>query len=178
PPDPPPSGRVSPAPHGPPSEPGMNVGLSSGDERDAVLANRARLREALPAEPRWLHQVHGASVVDVGGLTGPVEADAAITDRIDTVAVVTVADCLPVLLTDERGSGVGVAHAGWRGLAAGVVQATVRAIRERAGSSARLIAFLGPAIGPDHFEVGLEVRDAITASLGNVAAHGVAAWGV
>src|SRR4029453_766906 len=100
-----------------------------------------------------------------------------ITDRIDTVAVVTVADCLPVLLTDERGSCVGVAHAGWRGLAAGVVQATVRAIRERAGSSARLIAFLGPAIGPDHFEVGLEVRDAMTASLGNVAAHAFAACG-
>ena len=133
----------------------MNLGYGSGDAAATVTANRARLRELLPAEPSWLKQVHGARVADAADVTGTVEADAAIANRPGAVAVVLMADCMPVLLADRAGRCVGVAHAGWRGLAAGVIQATVRAMRERMGdSSARLLAYFGPAIGPDHFEVG------------------------
>jgi len=110
-------------------------------------------------------------VVDAAAVDGVVEADAAVTDQPGTVAVVMVADCMPVLLADERGRCVGVAHAGWRGLAAGILQATVRAMRERLREpDARLIAFLGPAIGPDHFEVGGDVLQAMTSGLEGAAA--------
>jgi len=145
---------------------GMNLGFLSGDAPEAVAENRARLRAALPAEPRWLKQVHGAAVVRADAVTAPVEADAAFTTSAGVVAVVMVADCMPVLLTDTRGRAVGVAHAGWRGLAAGVIQATVRAIRaELADPNAELIAYLGPAIGPTRFEVGPEVLGAMAHSL-------------
>ena len=145
----------------------MNLGLGSGDDVSVVAANRARLREVLPGEPRWLRQVHGSRVVDAATVDGIVEADAAVTDQPGTVAVVMVADCMPVLLADERGRCVGVAHAGWRGLAAGILQATVRSMRERLGEpDARLIAYLGPAIGPDHFEVGGDVLQAMTVGSG------------
>ncbi len=150
---------------------GMNLGLGSGDDVSVVAANRACLRESLPGEPRWLRQVHGPQVVDAATVDGIVEADAAVTDQPGTVAVVMVADCMPVLLADERGRCVGVAHAGWRGLAAGILQATVRAMRGRLGEpDARLIAYLGPAIGPDHFEVGGDVLQAMTAGLQGAAA--------
>jgi YfiH family protein len=141
---------------------GMNLGLGCGDDPAAVAANRARLRALLPAEPGWLRQVHGARVVDAAAAAaGPLEADAAVTDQPGVVAAAMMADCMPVLLADARGRGVAVAHAGWRGLAAGVIQASARALRAQLRDpSARLIAFLGPAIGPDHFEVGAEVRAA------------------
>lgn len=149
---------------------GMNLGYGSGDTAATVTVNRTRLRGLLPAEPSWLKQVHGARVADAADVTGSVEADAAIVNRPGAVAVVLMADCMPVLLADEQGRCVGVAHAGWRGLAAGVIQATVRAMRERMGdSAARLLAYLGPAIGPDHFEVGREVLDAMTARLDGAA---------
>jgi YfiH family protein len=149
----------------------MNLGLGCGDDVSTVAANRARLREMLPSEPRWLRQVHGCGVVDAATVGGTVEADAAVTDQPGTVAVVMVADCMPVLLADERGRCVGVAHAGWRGLAAGILQATVRAMRERLGEpDARLIAYLGPAIGPDHFEVGGDVLQAMMSGLEGAAA--------
>lgn len=152
------AGGSSTGAYGAPNRDGMNLGLGSGDDISVVAANRARLREMLPDEPRWLRQVHGCGVVDAATVDGIVEADAAVTDQPGTVAVVMVADCMPVLLADERGRCVGAAHAGWRGLAAGILQATVRAIRERLGEpDARLIAYLGPAIGPDHFEVGGDV---------------------
>lgn len=142
---------------------GMNLGYGTGDAAANVTANRARLRELLPAEPSWLKQAHGARVADAADVTGTVEADAAIVNRPGAVAVVLMADCMPVLLADEQGRCVGVAHAGWRGLAAGVIQATVRAMRERIGDpAARLLAYLGPAIGPDHFEVGRDVLEAMT----------------
>ncbi len=172
------AGGVSTGPYGGPTaeRSGMNLGYGSGDDPGAVAANRERLRAFVPAEPRWLRQVHGAHVVDTAHADGSVEADASFTDRLDTVAVVMMADCMPVLLADERGRCVAVAHAGWRGLAAGVLQATVQAMRERLGRQDRLIAYLGPAIGPDHFEVGPEVRDAMTARLGGAerafVAHG------
>ena len=161
-------GGVSRGPWGVPPQGagGMNLGYLSGDSSEAVRENRARLRAALPAEPRWLKQVHGADVVRADAVTAPVEADAAFTTCAGVVTAVMVADCMPVLLADTRGRAVGVAHAGWRGLAAGVVQATVRAIRAAlADPNAEFIAYLGPAIGPTRFEVGQDVLDAMARSL-------------
>jgi YfiH family protein len=159
------SGGVSSGPYGAGARGGLNLGLGSGDSVEAVLDNRRRLREVLPAEPRWLQQVHGAAVVDAARVTAtPPAADAAVTDAPHVVAAVMMADCLPVLLADRDGRAVGVAHAGWRGLAAGVLQATVAALRTRVGV-APLTAWLGPAIGPDHFEVGADVHTAMCAAL-------------
>ena len=139
----------------------LNMGLHSGDQRESVLANRRRVAEALalPAEPRWLKQVHGTGVVDAAdpNLPAVVEADAAQTDRAGVVCAVLTADCLPVLFSDRAGSRVAAAHAGWRGLASGVLTATVRAMQT---DPADLLVWLGPAIGPDAFEVGDEVRQA------------------
>jgi YfiH family protein len=119
-------------------------------------AGRARLRELLPAEPRWLHQVHGARVIDADTATGVVQADAAVARKQGTVCVVKIADCMPVLLVDEAASVVGAAHAGWRGLAAGVLEATIDEMR----APSALHAWMGPAIGPRVYEVGDEVRAA------------------
>jgi len=141
---------------------GLNLGLHVGDDPAAVSENRARLERILPAPVRWLEQVHGTAVHDADAPwngTLPV-ADAAVTLRPGVVLAVMTADCLPILLADEDGRGVGVAHAGWRGLAAGVAEATVDALRARLGPDARLTAWLGPAIGPSAFEVGDEVRQA------------------
>lgn len=145
---------------------GMNIGLGSGDNLADVTANRARLRTVLPADPRWLHQVHGAVVVDAGQVDSNAMADASFTDAANVVCAVSIADCMPVLLADVSGSAVGVAHAGWRGLAAGVIQATAQSMRRKLeSSSAELLAYLGPAIGPRHFEVGAEVLHAMQACL-------------
>jgi YfiH family protein len=164
------TGGASTGAYGAPGGGGMNLGLGSGDDALVVAANRAHLRALLPDEPRWLRQVHGSRVVDAATVDGIVEADASVTNQPGTVAAVMVADCMPVLLADERGRCVGAAHAGWRGLAAGILQATVRAMRERlAEPDARLIAYLGPAIGPDHFEVGGDVLIAMTAGLAGAA---------
>lgn len=159
-------GGVSKGPYGAGDGGGLNLGLSTGDSAVVVETNRARLRARLPEAPRWLKQVHGTGVVRADSVVGEVEADASVTDRFDTVAAVLVADCMPVLLADREGRGVGIAHAGWRGLAAGVVQATARALRERLGDAgAELLAYLGPAIGPDHFEVGSEVLEAMSRTI-------------
>lgn len=150
---------------------GLNLGDHVGDDPDAVRTNRARLAAAAGGPILWLRQVHGTSVHDAdavptyaaAGLHGPGEvpvADAAITSRADVVLAVMTADCLPILLADSRGRMVGVAHAGWRGLAGGVAEATVDAMRNRLGADARFVAWLGPAIGPAAFEVGAEVREA------------------
>ena len=120
-------------------------------------AGRARLRELLPNEPRWLHQVHGARVIDADTTTSVVQADAAVARKPGTVCVVKVADCMPVLFADEQGTVVAAAHAGWRGLAAGVLEATVNAMR----APGAVHAWLGPAIGPAVYEVGDEVRAAM-----------------
>lgn len=148
---------------------GMNLGLHTGDEPAHVAENRARLL-ALVGQPNaaWLEQVHGAQIVRAdeviaaaSAVTAPVQADASVTDRADAVCVVMVADCLPVLLCDAQGRAVGAAHAGWRGLAAGIVEQTAARVATLAGGDAReLHAFLGPAIGPQAFEVGADVRDA------------------
>lgn len=146
------------------AEGGMNLGRGSGEAAEIVDANRARLRGLLPQPPRWLHQVHGATVIDAAQASAESpRADASITDG-STVCAVMVADCMPVLLASTCGRVVGVAHAGWRGLAAGVIQNTVAAMRARQ-PDAELIAYLGPAIGPSAFEVGGEVLDAMRARL-------------
>lgn len=120
-------------------------------------AGRANLRTLLPAEPRWMHQVHGARVIDADSTRTLVQADASVARQRGTVCVVKIADCMPVLLADEAGAVVGAAHAGWRGLAGGVLEATIDAMR---AAPATLFAWLGPAIGPRVYEVGDEVRAA------------------
>jgi len=148
---------------------GMNLG-QAGDAPQAVAANRRRLRELLPAEPCWLNQVHGTAVVDVQSAPSGTSADAAIATAPALVCCVLVADCLPVLLTSLDGRGVAAAHAGWRGLAGGVIQKTVAALRAGLGDpAAPLLAYLGPAIGPAQFVVGPEVLDAMLTGLPDAA---------
>ncbi len=136
----------------------LNLGDHVGDEPATVAENRRRLRVAadLPAEPHWLAQVHGIRVedLDAGGSTAA--ADGAHTRRPGRICAILTADCLPVLFAAESGEAVAAAHAGWRGLAAGVIEATVRAL---AVEPRALLVWLGPSIGPQHFEVGAEVRD-------------------
>ena len=120
-------------------------------------AGRARLRALLPSEPRWMHQVHGPRVIDADITTSVVQADAAVARNRGTVCIVKIADCMPVLFADEAGSVVAAAHAGWRGLAAGVLEATVDTMH----APSPVHAWLGPAIGPRVYEVGDEVRAAI-----------------
>ncbi len=143
----------------------LNLGLHTGDAPEAVMENRRRVRQALqlPAEPRWLDQVHGAQVVRLGAReeeAQPPCADASITLEPGRLCAIQVADCIPVLLAARDGSAVGAAHAGWRGLAAGVLEATVRALRALRVEPSEMIAWLGPGIGRSHFEVGDEVRAA------------------
>ncbi len=135
----------------------LNLGDHVGDDPAAVAANRALLRRQLPADPVWLTQVHGNRCVHAEEARSGVEADACVAHAPGLVCAVMTADCLPVLLCDRDGSAVGVAHAGWRGLAAGVIESTVEALDRPAD---RLLAWLGPAIGPASFEVGDEVRAA------------------
>jgi YfiH family protein len=133
---------------------------------DADRSDRLRMLAGLPAAPRWLKQVHGIAVVDLDldiDLSAPPSADAAVTTRPGVVCVIQTADCLPVLFAAEDASGVGAAHAGWRGLVAGVLEATVGALRAKATPGVGLLAWLGPAIGAAHFEVGEEVRAAFLA---------------
>lgn len=139
----------------------FNLGDHVGDDPSAVAANRAMLRRELPAEPVWLSQVHGTRCVDAALAVPGTQADASFTRKRGVVCAVLTADCLPVLLCDERATVVGIAHAGWRGLAAGVIEATVAAMGE---PGERLMAWLGPAIGPQAFEVGGEVRELFIAS--------------
>ena len=138
----------------------LNLGDHVGDAPDRVLENRRRLRSehGLPAEPHWLRQVHGIEVADLDRLvdaTAAPTADAACTRRGRVVCAVLTADCLPVLFADVDGESVAAAHAGWRGLARGVLEATVTALNR---DPSRLMAWLGPAIGAQRFEVGAEVR--------------------
>jgi len=175
------SGGVSAAPYA-----SLNLGGHVGDLPEAVAENRRRLRAAagLPAEPSWLTQVHGTTVLDLDAVAdlnaaadvvaaadlgaaanrdasapmGP--ADAAFTRRRGRVCAILTADCLPILLAADSGDLVAAAHAGWRGLAGGVIEATVKALRV---APEKLLAWLGPAIGPRHFEVGAEVREALLA---------------
>lgn len=140
----------------------LNLGAHVGDSADAVKTNRQRVRDALrlPTEPCWLEQVHGTSVVEAGSYPVPPKADACIARSAGQVCVVMTADCLPVLFCSRAGDRVAAAHAGWRGLANGVLESTVSALGVSGGE---LMAWLGPAIGPQAFEVGDEVRIAFMA---------------
>lgn len=146
---------------------GFNLAGHVGDDPVAVAANRQRLRQRLPAEPLWLSQVHGTRCVVAEEAWGGIEADACVTRSSHRVCAVMTADCLPVLFCNRAGTAVGVAHAGWRGLAAGVLEATMASLGEPAK---QLLAWLGPAIGPAAFEVGDEVRELFLADDAEAAA--------
>jgi YfiH family protein len=139
---------------------GLNLGLHCGDDAALVMQNRALLQELLPARPAWLSQVHGVAVADAAKVEPGVltVADASFATQGGVVCAVMTADCLPVLFADLDGKVVGAAHAGWRGLAAGVLGETVKAMR--AAGAGEITAWLGPAIGKTQFEVGQDVLDA------------------
>ncbi len=143
----------------------FNVGLHTDDDSGHVRENRRLLRARLPGEPLWLNQVHGVQVIDAdqwaaaqpGRAAVPLAADAAVTDQGNRVLAIMTADCLPVVLASVDGRALGVAHAGWRGLAAGVLEQTLLALRAKAPNSAQWRAWIGPAISQRHFEVGPDV---------------------
>jgi YfiH family protein len=138
----------------------LNLGTHVGDEPAAVAANRHALRRAahLPAEPAWLTQVHGVGIADLDADAAPGSpADGAVARSAGRVCAILTADCLPVLFACDSARVVGAAHAGWRGLAAGVLEATVKALGV---TPETLLVWLGPGIGTHHFEVGAEVREA------------------
>lgn len=143
----------------------LNLGAHVGDVPEHVQENRRRLAEAarLPAEPVWLRQVHGADVADLdqaraANRVADEGKDAAFSRRAGRVCAILTADCVPILLAADDGSVVAAAHAGWRGLSCGILAATVRALAVR---PERLMAWIGPSIGAPHYEVGLEVREAM-----------------
>ena len=140
----------------------MNTALHVGDNELSVIKNRLELKKRLnlPSEPAWLEQVHGNKVVVAEQSHFPCQADATISFETDHICAVMVADCLPVLLCDQSGTRVGAAHAGWRGLATGILENTVAALD---CDPIQLYAFLGPAIGPDAYQVGDTVRNTFLA---------------
>jgi YfiH family protein len=145
----------------------MNLGTAVDDDPQAVQANRERFAQAIGARPVWLKQVHGARVVRLDGLqpgAAAMEADASVTTQPGVACVVGIADCLPVLFAAPQGRGVAAAHAGWRGLAGGVLENTVAALCEAAACEpCELQAWLGACIGPEAFEVGGDVLEAFGA---------------
>lgn len=145
----------------------LNLGDHVGDDPVLVAGNRALLAAQLPQAPCWLQQVHGTQVATIDGDDYLREADAAVAHRPGRVCAIMTADCLPVLLCDRHGTVVGAAHAGWRGLAAGVLEQTVATMGKAPGD---LMAWLGPAIGPAAFEVGPEVRETFVAEDAGAAA--------
>ncbi len=144
----------------------FNLGLGAQDDPATVLENRQRLRQRLPGEPAWLAQVHGARVVDADEPVlfapgqQPPSADACVTAQPKRVLAVLTADCLSVVLADQAGSVLGVAHAGWKGLAAGVLEATLLKMQAKVPRASDWQAWVGPGIGAQAFQVGQEVRQA------------------
>ena len=147
------SGGVSSAPYA-----SLNLAAHVGDNPISVADNRQQLRQQLqlPAEPLWLRQMHGTSVIEADHAVADQAADGAYSQKSGVVCAVMTADCLPVLLYDRSSGAVAAIHAGWRGLADGILEAAVHSLRR-----ASWIAWLGPAIGPQQFEVGSDVRDAM-----------------
>ncbi|MPS79074.1 MAG: peptidoglycan editing factor PgeF [Achromobacter sp.] len=154
------AGGVGVAPHDT-----LNLGRRAGDDPDTVTENRRRVRAAVPGEPLWLRQVHGSEVVDADAADLPDEpaVDASVTARPGRVLAIMVADCLPVVIADADGRVLGAAHAGWRGLAGGVLEHTLAAMRAKAPEASGWRAWVGPGIGPREFEVGQDVLDAFLA---------------
>jgi YfiH family protein len=150
---------------GPPRD-SMNVGTAVGDDPQSVAENRRRLAIAMGAAPVFMRQVHGVDVADLdaAGTDAEPRADASVCSMVGIACTVQIADCLPVLLAAPAARAVAAAHAGWRGMAAGVVEAAVHALCERAHCAPReLWAWLGPSIGPTRFEVGRDVLEAFRA---------------
>lgn len=139
----------------------LNLGDHVGDDPESVQRNREHLAKVLelPSTPKWLNQVHGTKVLNAAQIQPRAEADASYSREPGVVCTIMTADCLPVFFSDDKGREVAVAHAGWRGLVAGVLEATVDAME---APPARIMAWLGPAIGPEQFEVGDEVRAAFS----------------
>jgi YfiH family protein len=158
-------GGISKVPYG-----SLNLGDHVGDELHHVLKNRELLRAQLPSEPIWLKQVHGIAVSTPFSRSlsadGKIEADAIVTNLPNEVLAILTADCLPVLFAAKDGSVIGAAHAGWRGLCSGVLENTVKEMRILAShlAASDLCVWLGPAIGPDAFEVGIDVYEAFAGS--------------
>jgi len=146
-----------------------NLAMHVNDDPVIVAANRQRLQEDLnlPQQPLWVEQVHGVDAVNLDSANPATVGDAVYTQRTRQVCAILTADCLPIFITSRDGRKIAVVHAGWRGLAAGVIDVTVRALQIPA---ADLLVWLGPAIGPDHFEVGLEVREKFIARHADYAA--------
>ncbi|MFT3719622.1 peptidoglycan editing factor PgeF [Pseudorhodoferax sp.] len=162
------AGGVSAAPYD-----SLNLGDHVGDAPQAVVRNRQLLARQTGGVPVFLQQVHGAAVVPLSpqGSAEPLQADASWTSRTGVACTILVADCLPVLFCDREGRAVAAAHAGWRGLAGGVLEATVAALRAALPHGAELLAWLGPCIGPAAFEVGEEVKAAFEAGHAEAVRH-------
>ena len=149
------SGGVSVAPRD-----SLNLGYKAGDDAQAVAQNRAIVAAVMPRPPKWLAQIHGTRVVNADAVTDTPEADASVAHAAGSVCAIMIADCLPVLFTNRAGTRVAAAHAGWRGLAGGVLANTVQTLCDAGDKPADLIAYIGPGIGPRHFEVGADVYEA------------------
>ena len=172
------NGGVSIGPHA-----SFNLGLRADEDPQTVAQNRALLQQHLPQTPKWLRQVHGTRVVDADTIDpaqDSPQADASIARLTGTVCTVMVADCLPLLFTNHAGTRVAAAHAGWRGLAGGVVANTVQVLGDAGVRPAELLAYIGPGIGPGAFEVGRDVFDAFAtsdaAATSAFAPHGPGKW--
>lgn len=156
----------------------LNLGLHTGDNPIHVVENGRRLQALLPGEPLWLKQVHGVGVFDADRCLSPYDAarvppiaDAAITTMANRVLAIMTADCMPVVFVNSQASALGVAHAGWRGLAAGVLEETLRLLRLKGSAADRWQAWIGPAISQAHFEVGADVFDAFVTQDHQAAAY-------
>lgn len=149
---------------------GLNLGNHVGDNKYSVRGNRRIVTDMLGAEPKWLSQVHSSRVVRAEDNNAEEQADAEFTTAAGIPCVVMTADCVPVLLCDKKGIVIAAAHAGWKGLADGVLQNTVAAMRKEIGDEAEIIAWIGPHIRKDHFEVRDDVADYYRASAVKAAA--------
>jgi len=152
------TGGVSVGPHA-----AFNLGLRADEDPSTTARNRALLQQHLPQTPKWLRQVHGARVTDADAVDTALDsphADASVAREAGTVCAIMIADCLPVLFTNRAGTRVAAAHAGWRGLAGGVIANTVQVLQQAGDDPADLYAYIGPGIGPTAFEVGQDVYDA------------------
>jgi hypothetical protein len=153
---------------------GLNLGLNAGDDPVDVLQNRRLLRSILPADPRWLKQIHGVTVSTPASrnasVNGPFEADASVTNSPNEVLAILTADCIPVLFASKNGDVIGAAHAGWRGLSGGVLENTIREMRtlSKGLTPQDITAWMGPAIGPTAFEVGEDVLEAFSSHSQNI----------
>ena len=144
---------------------GLNVAPHTGDFGACVRMNRGIVSQLVPSDPVWLRQVHGTVIVDAAAAGGEPEADASWSMTPGVVCTVMTADCLPVLLADAEGRIVAAVHAGWKSLAQGIIQKSVALMREKTSDDARIFAWLAPRIGPESFEVGEDVLDAMKAHL-------------